>query len=138
MLSIREDLWYVDWVDAQSVLEFPLVLLAHEHILLLEAHHVSLQDVLHSLALLVGSPDDAHARCVHDDLTLLLYSEVLENMSIDFSIFFNILRGDMSPFSGTIGTPILDFGRLYPWVLKLFCEATGTLCWALDDSGYGF
>ena len=78
MLSVCEDLRQKDRVDAESLLQLSLVFFAHEDVLLLEAHHVGLQDVLHPLTLLVCSSDNPHARRVHDNFPLLLNPKILQ------------------------------------------------------------
>ncbi len=91
MLAISKDLWEDDRVNAQPILELCLVLSAHEDILLFKAHHVRLQDVLDPLDLLVSCPDDAHARCVHNDLPFLLDPEVLERDKTEILVFCETL-----------------------------------------------
>ena len=96
MLSVCEDLRQEDRVNAESLLQLPLVLFAHEDVLLLEAHHVGLQDVLHPLTLLVCSSDNPHARRVHDNLPLLLNPKILQMKEFTaFNCFLQFLFSEL-------------------------------------------
>ena len=100
MLSVCKDLRQEDRVDAESLLQLPLVLFAHEDVLLLEAHHVGLQNVLHPLTLLVCSSDNPHTRRVHDNLAFFLNPKILQMKEFtEFNCFLNFFFRSKEKFA---------------------------------------
>lgn len=77
ILSIDEQLWYINNIHLHPISNFLLMNMTHEDIALLKLHHQRVEDLLHRLAFRVRGPNDAHAGRVENDFATVFLFVVL-------------------------------------------------------------